>query len=103
MHQARASAAKASQAVAHVKDERLARLFTVIDHVETRLNLLADNFASGFTGLRLDFVGIDGLARRAPGVESRERRRARQAAGMCCQNAVFAALHVPAPTFSCYQ
>ena len=87
--------------MAHVEHERLARLFAVVDHVEPRLDLLADAPPNRGAALRLDLGCIDRIAGDATRVELRQRSGARQAPGMGRENAMLAALHFgPAFRFS---
>src|SRR6476620_645748 len=63
MHESRSYTAQPVQAMAHVEDERFARLLTIVDHVEARFDLLLDNVAGGIASLRLEFFRVDCLAR----------------------------------------
>jgi hypothetical protein len=67
-------------------------LLAVVDHVEHRLDLLADARPNRGAALRLDLGCIDRIARDATRVEVRQRSGARQAPGMGRENAMLAAL-----------
>src|SRR5271155_629449 len=86
-------AAKAAHAVLNVEEETLALLLAVVADVDPRLGLLAQDRAQRLLADPFDLGGVDRFSFRSAHIEAGQLGWARQAAGMCCQDAVFAAAH----------
>src|SRR5262245_47878461 len=87
------AAAEAGEAALEVEEERVALLLAVIADVDPGGALLLDHAMDGRAPGALDRSGIDRLSGRTLGIEPRELRRSRQAAGVSGEDAVHTALH----------
>src|SRR5262249_41367792 len=76
---------------------RLAHL-AVADHVDAGCDLPCDDLVDCLGSLRLEHGGIDGAALLPREDEIAQRFRPRQAAGVGCEDAVFAGLHSEYPS-----
>jgi hypothetical protein len=76
-----------------MEEEPLALLLPVVADADPRLGLLAQDRAQRLLAQAFELGGVDRFSPCAAHIETRKLRRARQAAGMGRQDAVFAAAH----------
>ncbi len=85
--------AKPAHAVADVQKEAFALLLAIVGDIDAGCGLLGDDAAQGLVAEPVDLRRIDRFAARSANIELGQLGRARQAAGMSGQDAVFAAAH----------